>query len=411
MTVYFKDENPIKSKSIATMRYDKRGYVRNKLKWFWEDPDADNKNNESMNPTPGFVVEFPWSSDLSESEISSYTKHQKDRVLNGFCGPTKDGPDMFPTSKEYTVYKMFCDLVGSRGRILITNENKSSIFFASTEDEKAVDATKVANLLIRLELFSTNVVEGLANLKNLLETNQLDTYEKEIVNFKDKVETYYNEEILKYAILNINFYNWNLFDFIVPKEPVGTWIPEDPDDIEALRASRDKVFGEFSHDENLKKIYFDLYNLCLDGIVDYNWRYAVGEGWKDLVKSVFIKFREREEQTFFWWERILVAQIKEKFGLLRIYVDFPSDWYFDNIINGKDDEISNEDVESYIYEIEDYSGHICEMCGKHDDEDPTVETRSSSTSSWIKTLCQSCRDKKFGQHLVKQMNKQLSEKN
>jgi len=404
MTEFYQNDNPIKANHIAAMRYDKRGYVRNKLKWFWEDPNSDNKNNTSMNPTPGFVVEFPWSTDLSESEISSYIKDQKDRVLNGFLSPTKDGPDMFPTSKEYMVYKMFCDLVGSRGRILITNENKSSIFFESTEDEKAVDATKVSNLLLRLELFSTTVVEGIANLKNLLETNQVDAYEKEIVNFKNKVETYYNEEILKYAIMNINFYSWNLFDFIVPKEPVGTWIPEDPDDIKALRESRDKVFGEFSHDENLKKIYFDLYDLCLNGIVDHNWRYAVGEGWKDLVKSVFIRFRDREEESFFWWKRIYAAQIKEKFGLLRIYFDFPSDWYFDNVVNGKEDELSNEDVEDYIHELEDYSGHICEMCGKHDDEDPTVETRPSFASNWIKTLCQTCRNEKFMKKLINNVN-------
>lgn len=392
MTIFYSNDNPIKSNHIATMRYDKKGYVRNELKWFWEDPDADKKNNTSMNPKPGVVVEFPWSNDLSETEISSYNKYQKDRVLNGFGGPTRDGPDMFPSSKEYTVYKMFCDLVGSHGRILITNENKSSLFFETNEDGTAsVNSTEIANLIIKLEKFADMVIYGFAWLVSLVEANELEKYKEELLKFKTTIENFYNNEILKYAIFKVNFYEWNLIDFLLPKEPVGTWIPDDNDNVELLKESREKTFGKFHNDKALKKVYFDLYDLCFDGIVDFQWRGAVGEGWKPLVRKAFEKFREREEKAWFWWKRIIIAQIKEKFGTLRIYVDFPSDWYFNNVAEGgmdKEDDL-NREVEDYLFKLDEESSTVCEKCGITQAEDPTVKTAGPG---WIVTLCDSCRN-------------------
>lgn len=404
MSIIYSNDNPIKSQHIATMRYEKKGYVREPLHWFWREPDA---NTNEADLVQGVVVEFPWSENISEEDVKSYIESRKEIYY-----PTAKGPDMFPSSRDYMVYKMFCNLIGARGKILLTNENKSSIFFESTKkDEASPDTTKVANLLIRLEHFAAIVTDGFYNLKKLLQENRVEEYKQAIIEFRGEAETYYNIEVLKYANLNYSFYEWNLIDFIVPKEPIGTWIPDDNNDVKKLLESREKVFGDFSRDAEWKKIYFDLYDLLFDGIVDYNWYHAVGEGWKDLVRRTFAKFREREEQSFFWWERIQVAQIKEKFGLLRIYIDFPSDWYFDNVIRGDKEDELNKDVEDFIAELETYSGTICEMCGKSKYDDPTVETRSSFASSWIKTLCQSCRDQRFTKNLVEDVAKQLSEKN
>lgn len=383
MSVTYSNDNPIKSNHIASMRYDKKGYVRNELKWFWQEPDADQKNTTQSLPTPGVVVEFPWADNLSESEISSYTYYARDRIH-----PTKDGPDMFPSSKEYMAYKMFCELMGSNGRILITNQNKSSLFF---EENETLDATRIANLLIKLEKFADMVEYGFTWLVSILETNNIDgKYETDLQKFKDTVETFYNNEILPLATIKLNFYEWNLIDFIIPKEPVGTWIPDDNDNVEKLLESREKVFGKFSRNENLRKVYFDLYDLCFDGIVDFQWRMSgVGQGWKPLVRKAFEKFREREEKAWFWWRRISAAQIKEKWGELRIYVDFPSDWYFDNVINGGDEEDTlNKEVEDYLFELECESGKICEKCGKTQAEDSTVQTAGPG---WILTLCDTCR--------------------
>jgi hypothetical protein len=383
MTILYSNDNPIKSEHIATMRYDKKGYVRNDLRWCWE--DAENKNNTSVIRVPGVVVEFPWSNTLTEKEKEIFANYKNDRLY-----PCMSGPDMFPSAKEYMIYNMFCGLMGARGRLLVTNEPKSSIFF---EQNDKLDETRIANLLIKLERFADMIEYGFTWLVSLLDSNDIDgKYDDELKKFKTTTEDFYNNEILPYSTYKMNFYEWNLINFIVPKEPVGTWIPDDNDNVELLKESREKVFGKFSQNANLKKVYFDLYDLCLDGIVDFQWHGAVGKGWKPLVQRAIEKFREREEKAWFWWKRIYVAQIKEKYGTLRIYVDFPSDWYFDNVINGGDEEdILNKEVEDFLWELDCESSKVCEKCGKTVAEDPTVKTAGPG---WILTLCDTCRNMK-----------------
>lgn len=407
MTIYHND-NPIKSKYIANMRYDQVGYVRNPKNFIWEIPNTENKNVTTPLPTPGIVVEFPWSDQLSESEISSYNKYQKNNMQNGFGSITKDGPDMFPSSKEYMVYKMFCELMGSTNRILITNENKSTLFF---EQNDSLDETRIANVLNKLNKFADMVEYGFAWLTAFIEKQYVDKeYREELKRLKTSLENFYNDEILPYATYKFTFYEWNIIDFILPKEPIGTWIPDDNDNIEKLKESREKVFGDFSRNTILKKVYFDLYELCMDEIVDYQWRMSgVGKGWKCLIQKAFEKFRWREKQSFFWWRRISAAQIKEKWGQFRCYFDFPSDWYFENVIDGGDEEDSlNKAVEDYIFELECESGEICEGCGKTHDEDPTVETKANFGHGWVQTLCNTCREEKLKE--VENAKRQFEEK-
>lgn len=81
---------------------------------------------------------------------------------------------------------------------------------------------------------------------------------------------------------------------------------------------------------------------------------SVGEGWAELINTVFNKV-----QTY--TPGIIVHQVKEKFGGLRIYCD-----------------PYVEDFENFLIEIEKKSFTICETCGK------AGQLRSGG---WYKTLC------------------------
>lgn len=89
------------------------------------------------------------------------------------------------------------------------------------------------------------------------------------------------------------------------------------------------------------------------------------DGWKPLYQQVLDYIEEynkdKEED-----EKMRVTQIKEKFGELRVYLNFYTD-----------------EVQKIIDDIEYKSAYICEMCGKEIDE-PIVKNR------WIYPLCEEC---------------------
>jgi len=68
-------------------------------------------------------------------------------------------------------------------------------------------------------------------------------------------------------------------------------------------------------------------------------------------------------------EDFCFAQIKEKFGGLRVYIDGGNDVIFD-LLNA----------------VEEASYKFCESCGSCDEV--------TSEGSWIKTLCASCRSRR-----------------
>jgi len=92
----------------------------------------------------------------------------------------------------------------------------------------------------------------------------------------------------------------------------------------------------------------------------------IGRGWWPLAKSVFEVLDLHEFQ---------VAQIKEKFGYLRIYVDAPKD--------------ATPGIKASIHAVllaaENASGRTCEECGA---EGSHVLVRGH----WWKTRCEECKD-------------------
>lgn len=86
---------------------------------------------------------------------------------------------------------------------------------------------------------------------------------------------------------------------------------------------------------------------------------CVGYGWRDLVDEAFDLIEKEEGVT--------VAQVKEKFGELRIYT------------NG-----ASEFLQERLFEIETRSTYICEDCG--------VPAESKRVSGWVRTICKSCED-------------------
>lgn len=86
----------------------------------------------------------------------------------------------------------------------------------------------------------------------------------------------------------------------------------------------------------------------------------VWDGWKDLICDLVDHI---EGST---GEKLILFQVKEKFGGLRFYIDSNSTGL----------------VKEFVQSAEDRSWHICEKCGA-----PGSETVSGG---WMKTLCQSC---------------------
>ena len=99
---------------------------------------------------------------------------------------------------------------------------------------------------------------------------------------------------------------------------------------------------------------------------------CVDDGWYNLIHSVCMAITEYcTEQNI---SKPNIAVIKEKFGGLRIYADYPEDCM----------EHQWAVIEGIISRAENESLKICEECGSTED----VTTKGS----YIKTLCGKCRD-------------------
>ena len=98
------------------------------------------------------------------------------------------------------------------------------------------------------------------------------------------------------------------------------------------------------------------------------WGFTCGDGWYDLIDDLsakleaeIVKLKENGTATDVL---PVAAQVKEKFGGLRIYVDF-----------------ATEEMYDMIDEAEKKSYTICEECGAEG------KVRSGG---WIRTLCDDC---------------------
>lgn len=113
--------------------------------------------------------------------------------------------------------------------------------------------------------------------------------------------------------------------------------------------------------DNLKDLYDDFPN-SLSNVRSYA---ECGSGWKPLIRKCLEVYEKHGAK---------VAQIKEKFGGLRIYFDLP------------DDLSDRDDVWKICWEAEkeaeDASFKICEDCGS--------AGVIRNVSGWLRTLCDPC---------------------
>ena len=106
----------------------------------------------------------------------------------------------------------------------------------------------------------------------------------------------------------------------------------------------------------------------------------VERGWEPLIRR-FIFIAELHN--------LIVHQIKEKFGCLRLHhvADEKSKFeFFKNVYTS--DEINLKiGANLRISELEVLSSYICEYCGKYG--------KSRNDLGWIKTLCEECHEEKL----------------
>lgn len=108
---------------------------------------------------------------------------------------------------------------------------------------------------------------------------------------------------------------------------------------------------------------------------------CVGPGWGKLID----KFYDVKEQIA---PSIVVQQVKEKFGGIRIYIGFGED------IEDEDVSSSYEELLGIIDELEQESYKTCEACGAFG--------QMAKRYGWYKTLCVECAEKDDYQ-IVKQV--------
>ena len=124
-----------------------------------------------------------------------------------------------------------------------------------------------------------------------------------------------------------------------------------------------------------KELEEKLYNKYPEIFTQHDWDMSrtclcwglPGKGWYNIIDDLCQKITDHCKETK--QELPQFVQVKEKFGLLRIYTD------------GSDDHIYD-----LIHEAEEASAQVCERCGSKENV--------TSEGGWILTLCKECREKK-----------------
>lgn len=91
---------------------------------------------------------------------------------------------------------------------------------------------------------------------------------------------------------------------------------------------------------------------------------SVGAGWSSIIDKLYDRLPPE----------VKVLQVKEKFGLLRVYTSPHLDW---------------------LDELETESASMCEMCGTTEDVETSSRTSEGRPGYWIKTLCGPCRKVRY----------------
>lgn len=92
---------------------------------------------------------------------------------------------------------------------------------------------------------------------------------------------------------------------------------------------------------------------------------SCGDGWFNLIYMTCQKLVQAGISKDFKF-----TQIKEKFGILRIYTN----------------NYSNPEINTIIHDAEHESHYICEWCGSREN--------ITQDGGWIKTLCQQCHERR-----------------
>lgn len=101
---------------------------------------------------------------------------------------------------------------------------------------------------------------------------------------------------------------------------------------------------------------------------------ATEDGWYDLLDDLLSDLKKIDPN-------LKVTQIKEKFGLLRVYCRGTTKEAFDR-----------------IQEAEDQSAKICERCGS------TENVEHKAPNNWWRTLCEDCWEKQLKEKKKKRLN-------
>ena len=108
-----------------------------------------------------------------------------------------------------------------------------------------------------------------------------------------------------------------------------------------------------------------------------NEYYECGDGWISLIeeaKTIIAKYNQKLKEEDLDTEPLEFIQIKEKWGGLRIYLNY----YVPEIAD-------------QIHELESKSLNICEHCGTNNN------VKRDWTHGWIMTLCDKCREEELEQ--------------
>ena len=110
-----------------------------------------------------------------------------------------------------------------------------------------------------------------------------------------------------------------------------------------------------------------------DIIAPDNCGFGCGDGWYSIVAQCCEVLVEANKLLPPDQPKMLIAQVKEKFGTLRFYVDN-----------------ATPEVRDKISELTNQTETMCEVCGK-----AGKPNQGLSKYSWTKTLCKSCAKKRY----------------
>lgn len=115
--------------------------------------------------------------------------------------------------------------------------------------------------------------------------------------------------------------------------------------------------------------------------------FEVGDGWEPLIRECAAKLEAINDLIRNPEQHIVAAQVKEKFGGLRFYIDsYPAEY--------------DKEVTEAIRIAEAKADETCEDCG--------AAGSAKGSTGWISTLCQPCREKRA--ELRAQREKEWAEK-